>query len=193
VGNTISGAGVNFAADGTGAWGANGSGIVFDGTRIYLLGQVVERANIEPGAATGIFYSDVADVPVTGESGSPFGPVSTIAQLSFTAAITGSVLLQISGSATYTTGSSDEFGGLRTAIRVGVNGGSLVRDSTTVVWHLLDRFGLTTTRQFPVNQTKRFSVVAGSTYVFDLVGQRQNGEATAIVNNLEMRIEEIRR
>jgi hypothetical protein len=159
---------------------------------------LAESGQIDANAATEVYVSTVSGVTVTGQTGSPFGPVTSVASASFTAPVTCDALVLLAGSASATTASSgtpglDDFENFRTSLWVNDNGAGSTRLVDTAVYQLDGFLGFSVTRRFQVSYSKRVSLTAGHTYVIEVCAQKLNAGSTVTVDDLEMRVEIIKR
>jgi hypothetical protein len=157
----------------------------------------VDTPQIVDEAATKIYSVDVSNVTVTGAigTGGAFdGSTSNIASITFTAPVTGPVLITASGAVLVTAASSIPTTYTSSIVSTGLRWqGSRVGSKRNVA--VTDELIIADEqRRGVISRSSRQSVTAGVSYTVDLVGQHLvDGYNTAVVEELEMRVEMIKK
>jgi len=163
-----------------------------------ISGVSVTTSQIAANAATAVHVSNFSSaVTITGQTGSGGlygGSTTIVASLTFTASITGDVLITANGSATMitpasNTSGSDDYAGLST----GLDNGGTALIGTSRNWAMEQQIGLNKTARVTVSLTRRFAVTAGQSYTINWRAQKLAPNVTTTIDNGELRIEEIKR
>lgn len=168
-----------------------------DGNKIYRwsgsawVALPVGTGGIDTNAATKTHSATASGVSVTGEKGVPTGTFTDLVSYTFTPAADCEVQITVEGSVNITTGASGflvDYAMLSTRVLQGATQLGPLR-----TYAIDQQIGFSKTAQATISRVQRFAATGGVSYTVKVQGQQYTTSTTCTVDDIAMRIEEIKR
>lgn len=172
--------------------GPSVSAVPFDlGPGIWAGKQLADTVDLSSGAATVAYGASASGINVTGNTGVPTGDFTDLVSYTWTPPYTCEVQLTVEGSVTSTTpasGGSAQYAVFST--RIVANASQLGPLRTRA---LDQNIGYSNSVGTAFSRVQRFTATGGVSYTVKVQGQQLTNLVTCTVNDIAIRIEEIRR
>lgn len=153
--------------------------------------SLINTPQLLANAATRVYSATASGVSVTGEKGVPTGTFTDLVSYTFTPDADCEVQITVEGSVNITTGASGslvDYAMLSTRVLQGSTQLGPLR-----TYAIDQQIGFSKTAQATISRVQRFAATGGVAYTVKVQGQQYTTSTTCTVDDIAMRIEEIKR